>query len=84
MGPPPAKSNLTTLVDRLQRMGAVERQSDPVGRRVKALVLTPEGDYLREVFWRGVIEDPGPLAPLDEPGLRTLARLLASLGQQSG
>src|ERR1700733_15353873 len=36
-------SNLTTLVDRLAARGAVERHADPADRRVKALVLTPEG-----------------------------------------
>jgi DNA-binding MarR family transcriptional regulator len=76
-------SNLTTLVDRLQRRGAVERRPDPVDRRVKALVLTPEGEQLRQTFWHDLIEDPGPLAPLDEPALRTLAQLLAALDQQS-
>jgi DNA-binding MarR family transcriptional regulator len=75
-------SNLTTLVDRLQRRGAVERRPDPVDRRVKALVLTPEGEQLRQTFWHDLIEDPGPLAPLDEPALRTLAQLLVVLDQQ--
>jgi DNA-binding MarR family transcriptional regulator len=77
-------SNLTTLVDRLQRRGAVERRPDPVDRRVKALVLTPEGEQLRETFWRGLIEDPGPLAPLDESALRTLAQLLAVAEEREG
>jgi MarR family transcriptional regulator, organic hydroperoxide resistance regulator len=77
-------SNLTTLVDRLQRRGAVERRSDSVDRRVKALALTSEGERLRAVFWRGLIEDPGPMAPLDESDLRALARLLATLDQPSG
>jgi hypothetical protein len=33
----------------------------------------------RQAFWRDLIEDPGPSAPFDEPGLRTLAQLLAVL-----
>jgi DNA-binding MarR family transcriptional regulator len=77
-------SNLTTLVDRLQRRGAVERRPDPVDRRVKALALTPAGEQLRKTFWHDLIEDPGPLAPLDAPGLGTLAQLLAVLDQQEG
>ncbi|HZM55353.1 MAG TPA: MarR family transcriptional regulator [Acidimicrobiales bacterium] len=77
-------SNLTTLVDRLQRRGAVERRPDPVDRRVKALVLTPEGEQLRQTFWHDLIEDPGPLTPLDETALRTLAQLLTVLDQQEG
>lgn len=77
-------SNLTTLVDRLQRRGAVERRPDPVDRRVKALVLTPAGEQTRETFWHDLIEDPGPLAPLDESALRNLAQLLAVLDRQEG
>jgi len=72
-------SNLTTLVDRLAGRGAVERQADPGDRRVKALVLTPEGERLRDQFWHNLISDAGPLAPLREADLRTLARLLAKL-----
>ena len=73
-------SNLSSLVDRLERRGAVERRPDPGDRRVKALALTPEGERLRASFWRGLIEDPGPLAPLDEAGLRTLVSLLDQVG----
>lgn len=73
-------SNLSSLVDRLERRGAVERRPDPGDRRVKALALTPEGERLRETFWRGLIEDPGPLGSLDETELRTLVSLLDRLG----
>jgi DNA-binding MarR family transcriptional regulator len=72
-------SNLTTLVDRLAARGAVERHADPADRRVKALVLTPEGERLRERFWHNLRGDAGPLAPLNEDDLRTLNRLLAKL-----
>ena len=72
-------SNLSTLVDRLERRGAVERRPDPDDRRVKALVLTPEGERLRAGFWRDLVEDPGPLTPLSGPELRTLASLLSIL-----
>jgi len=47
-------------------------------------VLIPEGEQLRPTFWHDLIEDPGPLTPLDEAGLRTLAKLLAVLDQQAG
>jgi DNA-binding MarR family transcriptional regulator len=73
-------SNLTTLVDRLERRGAVERRPDPDDRRVKALALTAEGEQLRASFWRDLVADPGPLAPLGEPELRALAALLGALG----
>lgn len=73
-------SNLSALVDRLERRGAVQRQADPADRRVKALALTPEGERLRSGFWSGLTEDPGPLAPLGEDDLRVLVTLLGRLG----
>lgn len=73
-------SNLSVLVDRLERRGVVERRPDPGDRRVKALALTPDGERLRAAFWKDLIEDPGPLAPLDESGLESLAELLSALG----
>ncbi len=77
-------SNLTTVVDRLAQRGALDRQADPADRRVKALVLTPEGERLREEFWRNLITDPGPLTPLRQDDLRTLTRLLGKLDQPAG
>src|SRR5580704_14776821 len=73
-------SNLSVLIDRLERRGAVERRPDPADRRVKALALTPEGERLRAAFWRSVVEDPGTLAPLSDAGLEALAGLLDVLG----
>ncbi|MDQ2761002.1 MAG: MarR family transcriptional regulator [Actinomycetota bacterium] len=75
-------SNLTTLVDRLERRGSVQRESHPTDRRVKTLALTPAGEQLRATFWRELLEDPGPLAPLDTPALRTLVSVLEGLNQQ--
>jgi DNA-binding MarR family transcriptional regulator len=77
-------SNLTTVVDRLAGRGAIERHADPADRRVKALVLTPEGERLRDQFWRNLVTDPGPLTPLRPGDLRTLTRLLAQLDQPTG
>jgi DNA-binding MarR family transcriptional regulator len=76
-------SNLTTLVDRLAARGALERQADPADRRVKALVLTAEGERLRDLFWHNFVTDPGPLAPLGQDDLRTLNLLLAKLEDSS-
>jgi DNA-binding MarR family transcriptional regulator len=73
-------SNLSVLVDRLERRGAVERRPDPADRRVKALALTAEGERLRAAFWHAVVEDPGALAPLGDADLRALAGILARLG----
>jgi DNA-binding MarR family transcriptional regulator len=77
-------SNLTTLVDRLAARGVLERQADPTDRRVKGLVLTPEGQRLRGQFWHNLVTDAGPLTPLREADLRALTRLLAKLDQPTG
>ena len=74
-------SNLTTVVDRLDSRGALERQADPADRRVKALMLTSEGERLRDQFWHNLVTDPGPLTPLRERDLRALTRLLTKLDQ---
>jgi DNA-binding MarR family transcriptional regulator len=74
-------SNLTTVVDRLARHGALERRADPADRRVKALVLTPEGERLRHQFWQSLVTDPGPLTPLPQADLRALTDLLGRLDQ---
>ena len=73
-------SNVSVLIDRLERRGAVERRPDPADRRVKALALTAEGERLRAAFWRSVVEDPGTLAQLSDAGLEALAGLLDVLG----
>jgi DNA-binding MarR family transcriptional regulator len=73
-------SNLSTLIDRLERRGALVRRPDPSDRRVKALVLTEEGEKLRAAFWAGLVSDPGPLSPLSDDQLRALAGLLETLG----
>lgn len=70
-------SNLSSLVDRLERRGAVERRADTSDRRVKALTLTGSGAELRATFWRGVVEDPGPLAALSKAELESLVTTLA-------
>jgi DNA-binding MarR family transcriptional regulator len=40
-------SNVTGLVDRAERLGLVERVSDPLDRRVRMLTLTVEGRAVR-------------------------------------
>ena len=41
-------SNVTGLVDRVERLGLVERVPDPGDRRIRMLTLTSEGRRLRE------------------------------------
>jgi DNA-binding MarR family transcriptional regulator len=72
-------SNLSTLVDRLERRGAIERRPDPADRRVKALALTEAGERLRADFWRDLVADAGPLAALSDADLRALCSALGAL-----
>lgn len=75
-------SNLTGLVDKLERRGAVRRVPDPDDRRVKTLELTEDGKRLSEAFWQRLTTDAGPIAPLTHAQVRQLAELLrAALGQ---
>lgn len=43
-------SNVTGIVDGLERRGFVVRQADPADRRVKQVVLTPEGKRTRDAL----------------------------------
>jgi DNA-binding MarR family transcriptional regulator len=49
-------SNITGIVDGLERRGLVERQVDPTDRRVRRIVVTEDGaalvDHLRECLFR--------------------------------
>jgi DNA-binding MarR family transcriptional regulator len=72
-------SNLSTLVDRLERRGAVERRTDPSDRRVKALALTAAGEQLRADFWQDLVADAGPLTALSDADLRAVHSALAAL-----
>jgi DNA-binding MarR family transcriptional regulator len=69
-------SNLTGVVDRLEEMRAVRRQSHPGDRRAKAVVLTDEGVRIREAFWQRLTGNTGPLGRLSSRELASLRRLL--------
>lgn len=74
-------SNLTGLVDKLEALGALRRVPDPADRRVKTLLLTADGERLRDRFWHRLTHDPGPIAPLSRAQVRELRDLLrAALG----
>ena len=45
-------SSATSLIERLEGKGLVERVHNPVDRRVVMCHLTPEGQELMERFWR--------------------------------
>src|SRR3954470_21723301 len=70
-------SNVTGIVDRLEKRGLVERRSDERDRRVKLLVLTDEGERVRsELLAR--MSEPAPeiaaLSPADQRALRDILR----------
>jgi DNA-binding MarR family transcriptional regulator len=58
-------SNVTGLVDRVERLGLAERVVDPGDRRIRLLVLTPKGRQLRDDLNREVAHELS--AELDAP-----------------
>jgi DNA-binding MarR family transcriptional regulator len=69
-------SNLTSVIDRLVELGAVQRRPDPRDRRVKGIVLTGKGLELRTAFWQRLVNEAGPLGGLGASELRQLRSLL--------
>jgi DNA-binding MarR family transcriptional regulator len=69
-------SNLTGVVDRLEEMGAVRRRPQPNDRRAKGVILTAEGQRLRQAFWDRLTNKSGPLGSLGSRDLTSLRTLL--------
>jgi DNA-binding MarR family transcriptional regulator len=69
-------SNITWLVDRLEERGYVERRADPADRRVRTVVLTSEGERVRERIEARLYEPPPQFAALDPQELDALLRIL--------
>jgi len=74
-------SNLTGVVDRLEELRAVRRESPAHDRRAKAVVLTAEGQRMRQAFWGRLTNNTGPLGRLSGRDLAGLRRLLRSAMQ---
>jgi DNA-binding MarR family transcriptional regulator len=73
-------SNVTGLVDRLEARGFVERRTAPGDRRIKALVLTPEGISARRQVVERMNAPPEAitrLSPRDQRALRDILRRAA-------
>jgi DNA-binding MarR family transcriptional regulator len=70
-------SNLTTLVDRLQRQGLVQRRPHASDRRVTEVMLTADGRRIRDEFWTA-LNAGGPLDPLTGKQLTALSDALRS------
>ncbi|GAA2791689.1 MarR family winged helix-turn-helix transcriptional regulator [Saccharopolyspora taberi] len=70
-----ATSNVTFVVDRLEKLGLVERQPHPQDRRAKTLVLTADGEQQRTALISRFSVNT-PLGALDEDDQQALSRLL--------
>jgi DNA-binding MarR family transcriptional regulator len=71
------KTNVTGLVNRLERRQLVRRQADPEDRRVTRVVLTDQGATLMTRFREAVSEAvAGPLAPWPASRRGTLLELV--------
>jgi DNA-binding MarR family transcriptional regulator len=78
-------SNVTGLVDRLERDGLVERRPSPDDRRVKVLALTPAGSRLRAELLRQMTDSQHSLGRLTPDERKALVRILERLlGQEAG
>jgi DNA-binding MarR family transcriptional regulator len=70
-------SNVNGIVDRLEERGLVERTPAEYDRRVKLIVLTREGERVRERLEERMAEPPAPIAvlsPSDQRALRDILR----------
>lgn len=76
-------SNVTGLVDKLERRGLVERQAGPADRRVKLIAPTPQGVELSAKVWADLDFAAEPLAALAEPERVQLRDLLRKLSPQA-
>ena len=69
-------SNVTSIVDRLEARGLVERRSTDYDRRVKALVVTPAGAELRARVAQRMLLPPPAIDNLDEADQLALCTIL--------
>ena len=76
-------SNLTGITDRLEDRSLVKRTADPSDRRINLLVLTPEGEALREKVLARLETPPEAMAALTEEDLEQLGTILAKFGEGS-
>jgi MarR family transcriptional regulator, organic hydroperoxide resistance regulator len=69
-------SNITWITDRLEERGLVERRPAARDRRVKLLVLTPEGRRVREALQARLSQPPPAIKALSREDQRTLRAIL--------
>jgi DNA-binding MarR family transcriptional regulator len=69
-------SNITGIVDRLEAAGLAVRQPDDRDRRVKAVVLTEKGEWMRIEIERRAGEPPETIASLSDQDATALRDIL--------
>jgi DNA-binding MarR family transcriptional regulator len=72
-------SNVTGLVDRLEKRGLVERRTDPQDRRVKLIAPTEAGSTLSARVWADLNFAAEPLRGLEHPERIQLRDLLRKM-----
>jgi DNA-binding MarR family transcriptional regulator len=76
-------SNATCMIDRLEQRGLAERRTVPDDRRVKLVVLTPEGVRARTALIEAIYKPPPALVELPRASLEALRDAAAQLPKQS-
>lgn len=69
-------SNVTGIIDRLEERGLVRREAAEGDRRVKLLVLTEEGEWMRTELTKRMAEPPPAIASLSGKDQRALRDIL--------
>jgi DNA-binding MarR family transcriptional regulator len=77
-------SNATCMIDRLEQRGLAERRTVPDDRRVKMVVLTPEGVRTRTALIEAIYKPPPALVDLPRASLEALRDAAARLPKQPG
>lgn len=72
-------SNITGIVDRLEKRGLVERRTDPADRRVTLIGRTNDGDEMRARLVNAALGTLSGLGSLSESELEQLNELLGRL-----
>jgi DNA-binding MarR family transcriptional regulator len=75
-------SNATCMIDRLEQRGLAERRTAPDDRRVKMVVLTPEGVRTRTALIEAIYKPPPALVELPRASLEALRDAAARLPKQ--
>ena len=74
-------SNITDIVDRLEARGLVERTVDPHDRRIRRIVLTPDGQELRRKSLEEALATAPTVTSLSAADQRALCDLLGKIAE---